>query len=711
MTFVADLGYAVRSLARSPGLTAMLLITIAAGVGTHAAVDGFVSGLPAELFAVDGATAGAVDPEIGDKMAQMARLLEWSTALVFLTAAANVAGFLLSRAWKRSHETAARIALGATERHLASQVVADSIVISLAGGAFGAMAAFWTARAVPALLFTQDAEQLHFGLSAESITHTAGVYSLVMVGCALAPLLRIRKSGTLAVLRRTDIQTTAPGRERTALVVGQMAVCSVLIIVSAFLVQGFRQSLRTARAEYLGDPIIAIFDERGGYASEERTQAYFRSVDAEARRIAALTTVAWISTPPGVRPVERPARFEAPATGHKDVSIDTLPFPEGRDIGRLTLTQGRSFGGVDSATSCPVAIVNGAAADRYLGGDALGSALEDAAGRRIDVIGVVAGADAREPDGEPLVYLYERQAKEPMSRDPAHRSYRLRITPSVSPPIDVAFNVASVNYFAAMAASVVAGKLFTPVAAPGACDTAVINREGAERYFDHGAIGGAVIDAEGRRAEIVGVVDTGVLRITQRRDAPAIYYPAYERFSARMALIAGTAKASRALLADVDRRLGAVTGGTPPRPAITLDEHLAQTSLGPERIAAVLVTVSTGVALVLAVLGIYGALTDLVIQRKREIALRLALGAQAPAIISDVLRAGLRIAAAGAVVGTAAAWLLIRVLEHTAAGFGASAAWMWLAAPAVLVAIVTAASVLPAKYALAVDPLTLTREG
>lgn len=710
MMFLRDLRYAARSLSRSPGLTAALLMTVAVGIGTHAAIGGFVGGLPREWFVVEGAP-GVVDPEIAEKMDRVERVVSWAAALVFITAAANVAGFLLSRAWRRSHETAARMAVGATGRHLAQQVLADSLVVSLCGGALGALFGFWTARAFPALLFSQDAEQLTFATGVAPIARTVVVYSALMVVCALAPLARIRREGTFTVLRRSGGgQVTGTGALRSVLVVAQMAACAVLILGTAGLLQGFRQSLRTARAEHLGDAIIATFEASARFAQPLRGQRYFRALEHEAQRISALTSTAWISTPPGGRPVEQSVRIEAPPTTWKDVSIDTLPLPSGREMAKVKLEAGRLFGGGDSRLTCRVAIVNVPAAERYFSGDALGRAIRGGADRRIDIVGVVSYADARAAESEPIVYLFERQSSLAMPAEPVHQSFRLPIFPAVPPAMEVAVTTASRSYFAAAGAHVLAGALFPAEPAPGSCDTAVVNRETAEAYLPQGAVGGAVIDATGRRSEIVGVVDAGPLRVTQRRPVPTIFHPTYLRYLPRMTLIAGTAVANAGAIDEVERRLSAVDDGAPVRPVMTLDEYLSRTSLGPERVATALVAVSTGVALALAIVGVYAVMADSVREKRREIALRLALGAQARRIVAEVLRGGLRIASAGAIAGTVFSWLVVQVLMRAAPGFAAPALWMWLACPAVLVAIVTLAGILPARYALAIDPLTLMRE-
>ena len=100
-------------------------------------------------------------------------------------------------------------------------------------------------------------------------------------------------------------------------------------------------------------------------------------------------------------------------------------------------------------------------------------------------------------------------------------------------------NVVSASYFAAMGLSLIAGRVFPDDPAPGGCRVGVINQEAAELYFGGNAVGGAVIDSAGRRTEIVGVVHSALLRTSQRRAEPAIYFPMAQDFLPRMTLILG----------------------------------------------------------------------------------------------------------------------------------------------------------------------------
>jgi putative ABC transport system permease protein len=239
----------------------------------------------------------------------------------------------------------------------------------------------------------------------------------------------------------------------------------------------------------------------------------------------------------------------------------------------------------------------------------------------------------------------------------------------------------------------------------------VVNQEAADLYFNGNAVGRTVIDDSGRRAEIMGVVRSAPLGTFERRVEPAIYFPMAQDFLPYMTLILGAPDVSAPLLADLDRRITAVPGrGPSPVVVKTLDTYLSQTALAPLRIATMIIGASASVALILSVFGLFGALSDAVRQRRREFAVRIALGAQRRHVISQVLQEGLRLAAAGAVAGTFGSLLLARTLAGIIPGNSSPVIWVWMAAPLLLAVSVTLASVLPARRALIVNPLTIMRD-
>jgi hypothetical protein len=367
----------------------------------------------------------------------------------------------------------------------------------------------------------------------------------------------------------------------------------------------------------------------------------------------------------------------------------------------LPPVSGRMFGGRDTSQSCTVAIVNEEAAQELFAGDAAGRTVLDPANQRVEIIGVVAARRRHNAiQIRPTLYYFGDQKGEPYDWvGPT----RFRVPTGVLSTAILGANVVSANYLERMTRHVKSGP-----AAP--CRTAVINREAADRYFGGDPIGSAVIDARGRRTEIVGVVESLPLSAFQRPPEPAIYYPMVEDFAARMTLMLRTGGVDEAWLATLASRVAAVREGFSLPIVKTFDAHLRQTSLAPLRIASVLVPAFAAMAIALGVLGLYSALSDAARQQRREIALRIALGAQGWRIIRQVVAEGGRLA----LIGTAAGMLMSVVAVQWLRGVSPTGVplevWIWLAAPIVLLAAVVAASILPAVRALAIDPLVITRD-
>jgi ABC-type antimicrobial peptide transport system permease subunit len=175
-----------------------------------------------------------------------------------------------------------------------------------------------------------------------------------------------------------------------------------------------------------------------------------------------------------------------------------------------------------------------------------------------------------------------------------------------------------------------------------------------------------------------------------------------------MTLMIGAREVNGPLLADLRRRIESVPGhGPAPLVVETLDTHLSRTALAPLRIATLIMAASATAALILSVVGLFGALGDAARQRRRELAVRIALGAQRWRVICQVLGEGVRLACASTLAGILGSLLLSRLLARITPGNGPPALWVWLAAPVMLAGAVAIASVLPARRALIVNPLTI----
>jgi ABC-type antimicrobial peptide transport system permease subunit len=116
-----------------------------------------------------------------------------------------------------------------------------------------------------------------------------------------------------------------------------------------------------------------------------------------------------------------------------------------------------------------------------------------------------------------------------------------------------------------------------------------------------------------------------------------------------------------------------------------------------------------GLALLLAAIGLYGLLAYTVVQRMREIGVRVALGAQPRQVLGATMREGLRLVLAGLIAGAAGAWALTRVMRKLLYGVEATDPAMFVAAAILLVAVGLLACYVPARRAAKIDPMVALR--
>ena len=654
-----------------------------------------------------------IEPDLAAGIARIRVLLPTAAGVVFAMACATVAAFLLSRSSGRSQETSVRVALGASRLQLGRQLLADSVVIAAAGGALGVLAAVWTASIVPALLFDQDASQLVFAPNLAAIAVAAVSCIAITVACGLAPLVEVRDDDPAAVLRReSGGLSNSARRVRAGLVIGQMACGCLLLIATGLLLDGFRAALRTDRGNRLAMPVVAVVQAQSRFAAEAEGRAYLQRAEAAVQQIPGVSSVTWIKVLPGGRPAWQPVRVEPPAASWRDVTMDAAVFPQKSDAVRHPPKAGRMFGGRDSPTACRAAMIDEVAETDVFDGDAVGRSIDDPTGQPLEIIGVlrIGARGTSGARGRPTVFYYADQTPPPFGEaGPLH--FRVHARPATLPTAILDTNVVSPGYFDAVGVTASAGRIFPSFLEPLGCRVGVVNQEAADLYFGGDAVGGAILDSTGHRTTIVGIVPSPQLRTSQRRADPAVYYPMAQNFVPRMTMLIGARTVDAALVASVKRRLILVPGGdTSGLMVMTLDDYLSRTALASERIATLLVGTCATMAMALCLAGVYGAMSDSVRRRQREIAMRIALGAQGRRVVGQVLWEGLQLAGAGAAAGIAASLFVSRWIAAVAPTSALPPIWVWLAAPAVLAAIVAAASVLPARRALSVDPLVIMRD-
>jgi putative ABC transport system permease protein len=142
---------------------------------------------------------------------------------------------------------------------------------------------------------------------------------------------------------------------------------------------------------------------------------------------------------------------------------------------------------------------------------------------------------------------------------------------------------------------------------------------------------------------------------------------------------------------------------------VRLMEEIVTRSLGPQRFNAVLLGALAALALVLAAVGLYGVIAHIVTQQRREIGVRMALGASKATVFALFLRQALVVVAVGVAVGLAGALGLTRVLRTLLTGISTTDPWVFALGPAVMFAVAVVAALRPALRAAAVDPARALR--
>ena len=280
--------------------------------------------------------------------------------------------------------------------------------------------------------------------------------------------------------------------------------------------------------------------------------------------------------------------------------------------------------------------------------------------------------------------------------------------------------VASEGYFEAMGVTLVAGRFFTADDVEQRPRVLIIDQHLARRFWPNG-------DALGKRMyfpsdinnllakpkdeqmmTIVGIIEPMRLRGLVEPGGTSqtgAYYSALRQSPSRtLGLAVRTAQAPGLATNAVRREIAQIDPELPFYGVRNMDERLER-SLMDRRTPMLLATGFAVVALFLAAIGIYGVLAYQVSQRRREIGIRMALGAASGSIFSLVLREGGLIVGAGAVLGLVGAFLLRQTLQAQLYETGAMDPVVVTAVAAVLVAVALIACVLPARRAAKTDPL------
>jgi predicted permease len=289
------------------------------------------------------------------------------------------------------------------------------------------------------------------------------------------------------------------------------------------------------------------------------------------------------------------------------------------------------------------------------------------------------------------------------------------------------WNLVTPTYFDVLRIPIVRGRAFTDRDVAGAAPVVLINQAMARRYWPDGdplrdalviapKIGGELEEIIPRR--IVGIV--GDVRQSQLRLDPraAIYVPLpqvtdsqaafFDRFGVSLTWMIRTRGEPGPLADVVQREIRAATGGRTVTRVRTMDD-VSAASIARNRFEMWLATSFGAVALLLAAVGLYGVVSYSVEQRRREIGIRMALGAERSLLRRMVLTQAVAMTSAGVAIGMVCALALVRFIAGILFGVGQYDRASFVIVPLVLIAVALVAAWIPARRASAVDPMIVLR--
>lgn len=537
-------------------------------------------------------------------------MLFGAVGFVLLIACGNVASLLLARANFRSREFAVRAALGAVRTRLIGQLLAESVLLSSAGGVIGVLLAAWSLRAIPRITAFNlpRAGEIHIDWMVLGFAAALSIATGVLFG--LAPSFAASRPDLMTVLRGSGESASkeAPRKVlagfsgRSLLVVGQVGLSVVLLIGAALLMESVAH-LRRVDVGFNPANVLTMQVSLPlvRYDTNQKKSVFFEEL---VRRVGLL---------PGVRSVA--AAMTLPMSGYPGTPVQDAGKPPLRLNERLiakilTVTpgyfrtleipmrRGRDFAEHDTEQAQRVAIIDEAMARRFW----------------------PAYPDGQDPIGQRL------------------------LVGGVNPhPAEIVGIVANVHQ---------------NLENSGWPETVYVTF--AQNPWPFGML---AIRTHGDPLQFTGTI--------------------------------------RAQVQELDR--------DQPVTAVKTMDELVEDEVGQRRLILNLLGSFAGVALLLAVIGIYGVIAYSVAQRTHEVGIRRALGAQHGDILRLVVGQGFGLASTGVVLGVGGALALTRVMKDLLFGVSATDPVTFTGIALLFIVVALAASYIPARRAARIDPMKALR--
>jgi len=522
-----------------------------------------------------------------------------AVGFVLLIACVNVSSMMLAKATTRTKEMALRSALGASRQRIVRQVLTESLILSLLGGALGLLMGYWGLNALKFISPYTQGNQIpgydRIGLNTAVLGFTGIISVLTAIGFGLVPAFTSSSLKLNQILRAGAHQMSAGiGHHRplNALVVTQVAMALMLLTGASLLVRSFQKLNHTNPGFDLSN-VLAV-----------KLELPHTDQNKKVRNRAALFN----------RIVDR---------------LEALPSVE-------------AAGGINMHPLLPYNADTGCRID----------------GRR------VGGAE-----------------------------YRMITT----------------DYFKSMKIPLMNGRYF--LATDNLTDkrVAIVNQEFVRRYCEGINPVGRKISYDGTEKIIVGVVGN-VKRDSMRAVdyEPFMYQPIHQDSWHQITFFLRTTGDPMALVDSARRTIWDID---PDQPVLSIEpmRQIFDDSISVERFCTILLSVMASVALLIAVVGIYGTMAFAVNERTNEIGIRLAIGAQKSDILLMVAQKGLVLTAIGLTAGLVGALVLTQYMSSMLYEISTTDPATFILMPFILFGIALLACVIPARRAAKVDPMEALR--
>jgi putative ABC transport system permease protein len=551
----------------------------------------------------------AVATPLQDQLVGSARtpllVLLGAVACVLLIVVANVANLLMARATVRARELAIRAAVGANRSTLMRQLLTESVVIALVGGALGVLLAFWSVDLILSLDPGEVPRVAPIGVDGRALGFAVVLSMVTGVLFGVVPAWQASKPELQNTLKDNTRGTTGDGHRhvaRAGLVLAEVSISLVLLVGAGLL---FRS-------------LMTLMDMPLGFTTS---------------RMVTMT----------VAPTGENYRSSGQFLGYWSRVLERVRAVPG--VEQVALSSSLPLGGGVSVLSF-------------------------------------------QPEGKPEM---------PPNQQPL--SFYVEASP---------------GYFNTMGIPVLRGREFSEGDAVENPRVILINDAMARREFpDADPIGRRFSFGPGENGapewvEIVGVVGNVRQYRADRDPVPMTYAPSSASPGRAQNLMIRTAGDPSAAAGAIRSALQSLDPSLPVSPPRTLDAVVGA-SLTQRKFNMTLLIVFAGIALVLAIAGIYGTVAYSVAQRTQEIGIRVALGASSREILGLVLFGALKPVAGGLVVGIIASLALTRALERLVYGISTTDPMTFISLPILLGVVAFIAGLLPAMRATRVDPLEALR--